>query len=211
MNRRTKMHDSNNQEGSLPDVFGKCLGMEGVNPQTIHIRSSKNTPKKDPRESEIISYATANLPLSGKLKANDRGFVYLDIADSYIYELSHFLETPGVAIPPYFDTIYGSGAHITVALNTEAHSEPLPEDLDEEIPFTITGCYFVEPENWPDMESVWFLTISAPRLSEIRINLGLPPKIEDHEFHITFAVKPRFLSIHDILSTNDQSIIIRNF
>ena len=203
-------HQSIKNTHSLPCVFGRCLGVECIDPQTINIKTPKKIPQKEPQELEILTYATKNLPLSGKLASDDRGFVYLDISNAYIYELISLLKTPTVTKPPYFDTLYKKGAHITVIPTSETPTS-IPSTLfTEEIPFTLTGCYFVEPENWLDIETVWFLTIEAPRLSEIRTSLGLLPKIDNHEFHITFAVKKRFLSIHDIFSTHNQSIVIKN-
>lgn len=201
-----------NESRSLPNTFGKCLGLESIDPQTIHIRTPKRTPVKEPAEAKILNYAATHLPLSGKLKMDDRGFIYLDLPDAYIYELVPFLDTPGVAAPPYFDTLYKAGAHITVALTSENHLPLTPALFEEQIPFTLTGCYFVEPENWLEMETIWFITVDAPRLSEIRTEMGLSPKVQGHEFHITFAVKKRFLSIHDLLiqSPENQSIIIKN-
>ena len=195
---------------NLPKNFGKCLGLETIDPLAIQIRSPKKIPKKEINEAEIIEYATENLPLSGKLVTDERGFTYLDIENEYIYELLPFLETFGATTPPYFDAIYDAGAHVSVILASEKHPPINLEDIDDDIPFTITGCYFVEPDNWPEIETIWFLTIDAPKLSEIRTQLSLSPKIQDHEFHISFAVKKRFLSIHEILSQENQSIIIKD-
>ena len=197
-------------KSTLPCIFGKCLGLETTDPLAIQIRSFKKTPQKELNELEIIDYANENLPLSGKLITDDRGFTYLDIENEYIYELLPFLETFGATNPPYFDAIYDAGAHVSVILASEIH-EPLNlENIEDDIPFHITGCYFVEPENWVEMETIWFLTIDAPKLSEIRRSVGLSDKIQDHEFHITFAVKKRFLSIHEIMSCENQTIVIKD-
>ncbi len=208
------MHIAHNQQSEekahLPNIFGKCLGLEVVDPLSIQIHSSKIIPQKEANEAEILDYANENLPLFGKLKTDERGFTYLDLENEYIYELLPFLETTGVTNPPYFDGIYSNGAHISVILASEAHSSVSSEEFEEEIPFTITGCYSVEPENWPQMETIWFLTIDAPKLSEIRTKFGLTPKIQDHEFHITIAVKKRFISIHEILTHENQTILIKD-
>lgn len=200
------------EDKSLPNLFGKCLGIEPPDPQSIHIRSPQYTPRKEVKEAEILAYARKNLPLKAPLQTDDRGFLYVKLPDSYIYELSPFLEGINISHPPYFDQIYSAGAHITVVLASENHP-PLPlEVFATEIPFTLTGCYCVEPENWPVVETVWFLTVDAPKLSDIRTQLSLSPKIQGHEFHITFAVKNRFLSIEDLLSSSQdkQSIVIKS-
>lgn len=196
---------------NLPNRFGKCLGLERVDPNTLSIHNPKMTPQKELNASEIIEYITEYLPLSGSLVTDDRGFTYLDVVNEYIYELLPFIEAPGATNPPYFDSIYGAGAHVSVILASEAPSHLPTEIYNEEISFAITDCYFVQPENWIDIETLWFLTIDAPRLSEIRSSLNLSPKIQDREFHITFAVKRRFLSIHEILTHENKTIIIKDF
>lgn len=195
---------------SLPKIFGKCLGLEKTDPSTIQICSKQKKAKKDLNENEILDYITESLPLYGNLNVDDRGFVYLSIVNEYIYEIIPFLETPGIQPPPYFDGIYQGGAHISVALISEATDLLNRELYQEEIPFSVTGCYLVEPKNWRDIETVCFLTVSSEKLSEIRQNLGLFPKILNQEFHITIGVKKRFLSIHEILSHENQSIIIKD-
>ncbi len=208
------MQEINNQQTPhtkvLPNLFGKCLGIGNKDPLSIQIKSHKCIPQKELNEFEIIDYANENLPLSGKLTTDARGFTYLAIENEYIYELLPFLETFGATNPPYFNAIYDAGAHISVILASENHSPIDLEKIEDDIPFTITGCYFVEPENWVEMEIIWFLTVDSPRLSEIRTSLGLSPKIEGHEFHITFAVKKRFISIHEILAQENQSIVIKD-
>jgi hypothetical protein len=209
-----KMQINNNQsieeKDILPRIFGKCIGLEQTDPSLIQISSWQKNPQRELNEAEIIDYAIENLPLYGNLTIDDRGFIYLDIVNEYIYELLPFLETPGVQPPPYFDGVYHGGAHISVALISEKYSSFDIQRYQEEIPFLITGCYFVEPQNWTDIETLWFLTVDSPRLSEIRQELGLSPKIAGGEFHITIGVKKRFLSIHEILTHENQSIIIKD-
>ncbi len=194
----------------LPKVFGKCLGLELTDPSLIQISSWQKNPQKEINEAEIIDYITETLPLYGNLNCDDRGFIYLDIVNEYIYELLPFLETSGVQPPPYFDGIFHNGAHVSVALISEKYLTPDIQSLQEEISFSITGCYFVEPQNWTDIEKLWFLTIDSPKLLEIREELGLSPKIDGREFNITIGVKKRFLSIHEILTHENQSIIIKD-
>jgi hypothetical protein len=194
----------------LPTSFGKCLGLQNSDSKQIDIRSDKKIPKREKNEAEIIDYISDNLPLYGKLKSDKRGFTYLDLENEYIYELLPFLETPGLAPPPYFSGIFTSGAHITAILNSELHTPLNLENFREEIPFSVTGCYFVEPENWHDIETLWYLTVDSPELSQIRNSLGLSSTIDNKHFYITFAVKKRFLSIHEILTHENQTLIIKD-
>lgn len=210
MNTQDTYNQHSEIKSALPNVFGKCLGLENKDLASIQIHSPKIIPQKELNATEILDYANENLPLYGRLRVDERGFTYLDIENEYIYELLPFLETAGATNPPYFDAIYSAGAHVSVILASEIHPPLNLEEFEEDIPFTITGCYSVEPENWLEMETIWFLTIDAPKLSMIRTNLGLSPKIQDHEFHITIAVKKRFLSIHEILMHENQTIFIKD-
>lgn len=194
----------------LPKIFGKCLGLEQTDFSGIQISSKQQNPKKDLNEEEILEYINENLPLFGNLQIDDRGFIYLSVENEYIYEILPFLEIPGVQPPPYFDGIFQGGAHISVGLISESCDTFNIEGYSEEIPFSVTGCYFREPENWRDVETIAFLTVESERLSEIREDMALSPKILNQEFHITIGVKKRFLSIHEILKHENQSIIIKD-
>jgi len=194
----------------LPNIFGKCLGIEKIDPLTIQIKSLRKKPQKEAYEAEIIEYANEALPLSGKLTTDERGFTYLALPNEYIYELLPFLENGNATSPPYFDGLHNAGAHVSVILASESHDGLDLAGFSEEIPFSLTGCYFVEPENWLEMETIWFLTIKSPNLCEIRTRLHLSPYIENKEFHITFAVKKRFFSIHELLGKENEAIFIKN-
>ncbi len=208
------MQEFNNQahlnSRELPNIFGKCLGIEKIDSLAIQIRSSKKMPQKETYEAEILEYINEALPLSGKLTTDERGFTYLALPNEYIYELLPFLENGNATNPPYFEGLHNVGAHVSVILASESHPGLDLKNFATEIPFTITGCYFVEPENWLEMETIWFLTIDAPKLSEIRTRLNLSPYIDNKEFHITFAVKKRFLSIHELLGKSNEAIVIKN-
>ncbi len=203
-------YNHNIELDSLPTTFGKCLGLHNSNPLQIDIRSEKKIPQREKNEGEILNYISENLPLYGTLKVDDRGFSYLDLENEYIYELLPFLETPGLSPPPYFSGVFTSGAHISLILNSELESPINLEKFREDLSFSVTGCYYVEPENWHDIETLWYLTVDSPELSEIRTGLGLAPTILGKQFYITFAVKKRFLSIHEIFSHENQTLIIKD-
>lgn len=164
-------------------------------------------PQVEPKAGEIIAYAEAHLPKIGKLAIDKKGYIYLSLPDDYIFELYTILGKKEACPPPYFDKELSYGAHISIVLATEIRSTPHLPTTGQMIPFTITGCYSVEPENWEEMKRVWFLTIHSPELEGIRTQLGLSPKIEDHEFHITFAVQKRYLKLTDVLVATENNAI----
>ncbi len=201
---KDKMDSSISQDLSLPSRFGKCLNFPSSNHRDLKIKETHPLPKKEPKGDELVSYVLENLKLKGKLTLDSRGFFYVDLDDRYIYELFDRLNETGAEIPPYFFP-GGYGAHISVALSSESFQrEQATSLLGTEISFTITDCYFVKPEGWEGIKRVWFLTIEAPDLSNIRKELGLSAKIHDHEFHITFAIEKDFLSLDDFISVKED-------
>ena len=193
---------SANQEfEQLPKMFGKCLF--GNTNRCRDKSGIKKAPKAhyNPAIADTISkYAKENLNKSGKLCLDDSGFIFVDVQNEYIYDLHNLLNDKKLAYPPYFSNSWSGGAHISVVLpgecNTLCHKAL---GVSREISFEITGCYSVEPENLSNIDMAWFLTINSPVLERIRVALGLTPKIDDREFHITFSVKNRFLDLTDIL------------
>lgn len=190
----------------LPKLFGKCLNIRvdtGIKRITLPI----TPPQEEAKGRELIAYAEANLPQYGKLKVDANGYIYLDLPDDYIFELYTLLGRKEADPPPYFEKPMTYGAHVSVVLATEKRPILHLPELEKEIPFTITGCYSAEPENWEEIVRVWFLTINAPLLETIRTKLGLSPKIGDHEFHITFAVQKRYLKLTDVLVETENKAI----
>jgi hypothetical protein len=205
---------SKNGAISLPRSFGKCLGNPLIDEASPpEIRLSTTLPSIEPRGEILLDYAKKSLPSIGVLKVTEEGFIYVDLPDSFIVDLYELLHKPDTFLPPYFDEEKRlCGAHISVVLETENRKALHLPEIDQEIPFSITGCYSASPENWEEVSRVWFLTIDAPILSNIRKKLGLNSKIQGNEFHITFAIQKRIMSIHDILaeraSDKDKTIIL---
>ena len=212
------MHDSENQSiesvseifTKHPLAFGKCLGLERIDSQSIQIRTPKSTPRKEAKELELLAYANQHIPQTGTVQVNDQGFIYLDISNAYIHDLIALLDIPGVIPPPYFGPLYAAGAHITIATTFENHPPLPPEMLSKEISFSLKECFVVAPQNWTEVELLWFISVEALELSHIRTALNLSPKLNGHDFHITFGVKKQFFSIHDLLGLQKESIIIKN-
>lgn len=192
---------------TLPRSFGKCLNPTDVIKPQIRTQSKDGSPRLEMKSDAIITHAKNAFSSTGQLKIDGRGFVYLDISDEIIFDLFAILDNSNTTIPPYFgDNLYG--AHISVVLASESRLNAHINLIGKELPFTITGCYSVEPENWEEVERVWFLTIDSPELSLVRTKLGLEPKIMNHDFHITFAIQKRFFSIDDLLISEKQDKIV---
>jgi len=193
------------QSENLPKSFGKCLGLT-KNLGIKKIKSKRNLLTIEPHAEKILSYAKESLPQKGILKIDSSGFIFVDLPNAYIFDLYNLLQKKEADPPPYFGA-NKTGAHISVALSSEVKSMTHILHLNEEIDFTITGCYRIEPDNLEDISNVWFLSVESSTLETIRKNLGLSSKILNHEFHITFAMQKRFMTLNDVLvATENKSI-----
>ncbi len=130
-----------------------------------------------------------NPNLTAELKQNERGFVYLDIPDEYVHSLFELCDDPKAQLPPYFGE-NRSGAHISVILTSEmlAKNGLTIADVGKKFTFRIAQMNSVKPDGWNEVDKVYFLTLSCPELESVRQRHGFSPKIQDHDFHLTFGI-----------------------
>lgn len=136
----------------------------------------------------LFNFAQQNLPHEGVLKQEVDGFLYVKIPEGYIYELIPFLSEKNVCIPPYFGEGL-VGAHITVATAEEMGSmkEAAISYLGKSISFSLVRLERLEAETLVG-SVVYCLIVDSPQISEIRKSLGLSPKLNGYDFHVTIAV-----------------------
>jgi len=175
------------------------------------LRAAKNASRKIYATDTVLE--KSQVPMIGKLKANQKGKYAI-------------LEVPKEFADAIYDAIYEEGmqkpddhAHISVMNKEEIDQLDMPlEEDDQEFAFSLGGIESCEPEGWEEMEKVWFVKCDSPQLQEVRKKYGFTPLMnEDHEFHITIAVKPvpeeiKFATISDAIQhlsdLTQQKIII---
>lgn len=137
----------------------------------------------------VIEKIEQSLSFSGEIKQSANGFVYVDISDDYIYKVFPLIASydSQAALPPYFDRKDAAGAHISFILAKE-HAKIPPEWIGKKIDFAVTGLFSVIPDGFSGAEKIYLLEVTAPELETLREQLGLNPKIDGHEFHITVAI-----------------------
>ncbi len=148
---------------------------------------------------ELFEYMESQLVHSGVLKSNGE-WVYVDLDDSYIYDLIAFIESSGFETPPYFGDEGRVGAHISVVFPDELNGQEI-EECGEIIAFLPKECQVVRylktvkerPAGFERVENICLISVEAPRLDEIRGKYGLSPK--RYEFHITIGIKPELNAI----------------
>jgi hypothetical protein len=140
---------------------------------------------------KVASNILKETDLRGEIKQQDDGFSYIKVNDKIVEGFYPMI--PEASKPPYFGAD-GIGAHVSFISSEEAEEKELAGKLKEvgkEICFKVTGLYSTNPAGWDDMKRVWFLTIEAPELKDIRKGYGLPASYngKGHKFHITVGVQ----------------------
>jgi hypothetical protein len=151
-------------------------------------------PSQLKEKNTLLEFATRSLPLFGILKQDETGFVYLDISSAYITSLSPLLQDKESEAAPYLKHFPTPGAHIPVFTAEEAELRKLStklKELGQVFHFEILDAYQLKPNDWEEMETVYFLAIKCPALEELRERYLLPPTLQSNPFQITFAVKRR--------------------
>jgi len=133
--------------------------------------------------------------LTAELKQDERGFAYLDIPDEYVDSLFELFGDKQAELPPYFGK-GRAGAHVSVILIEELGAHGLKmEDIGKKFTFRIVNMDSVKPDGWKGVNKVYFLTLSCPEIESLRVRHGLPPKINHHDFHLTFGIQKEQMSL----------------
>ncbi len=122
----------------------------------------------------------------GILKQKSDGFLYLDINNNLLNGLYKMIDENGVEKPDS-----NVGAHISVMYADEIEKIKDIKEIGESFDFSILGASSVEPHGWEEMDRVWFLEVESPGLEKLRKKYKLSPKLNGHNFHITFAVRKK--------------------
>lgn len=142
-------------------------------------------------QTKLLHWKNTRHPVcTAEIKQDARGFVYLDIPDEYLGELLAMTGDPKAELPPYFGKDR-AGAHISVIAADEG-GRPLtlrPQDVGKKVSFQIVHVDAVKPDGWKGMKKVHFVTVRSPELQDFRTQYGLSPKLDGHDFHITFGVE----------------------
>ncbi len=138
---------------------------------------------------DLVEYAQTNFPQKGKLQQASSGMVYVKVSDGYIHTIFPMIKEKNLTLPPYFSG-NNVGAHITVITAKEMKQIHSPiQGLGKEISFKVTNFSSVQPENWKGISKVYYFEVESKELETVRTSAGLPPKILDHDFHITVALE----------------------
>jgi hypothetical protein len=127
----------------------------------------------------------------GTLKSN-KGYIYLKVDDGLFEPFLNMLNNEKAIHPdedPNKTEDKKIGAHISVVRKNENNDLDIKE-IGQEFSFSLTGAKHVKPDGWDEVKKVYFLTVDSPELEDLRKKYKLSPKINDHDFHITFSIIP---------------------
>lgn len=160
--------------------------------------------KVDTVQTHILEMAKS-LPMTGVLKIKENGYAYLDVSNEYITKLFPNLILDGHLRPTHS---FGSeeGAHITVVSDKE-EAQGIENELGKSFTFTIKELRVIEVtktyyETRYDMRTTvsgyrWVLAVESDELEELRIQYGLSPLLNRHDFHITIGFEVPFCRINN--------------
>jgi len=127
-----------------------------------------------------------SVPMTGKLncKQDSGSYIVLDVPKDFADSIYEAIKEEGMERPEY-------APHISVMTDEEHKKVGDIEECGKEYTFTVERIDSVDPDDWDEMEKVWFVMCKCPDLEKLREKYGLTPLPNgDHEFHITIGVRP---------------------
>ncbi len=133
----------------------------------------------------VLEMAQERLSPVGTLQMAPNGLVYVKVSDHYIHEALKILNDPAIESPPYFGE-GRVGAHITAFTTKESNSHNLflPQ-LEQPVAFAVTDFDAVDVGG----KRIYYYKVDVPQVELIRMSNGFPPKIVNHDFHITVGIR----------------------
>ena len=138
--------------------------------------------------------ATPAYNLTGRLYLSsheDKPWLLLSVPNALVRGVFDAMHEPGVELP--LDREGRLNAHISVIRPEEIELVGGPDkfinDRGKPFRYTISRLMEVEPDGWPEMAKVWFLTVHSVDMQMLRRSHGLTslPKDGKFDFHITVA------------------------
>jgi len=133
----------------------------------------------------VLEYT--NIPMQGVLKmpVDDDGYVVLTVPEGFVTSVFQAIHQPNME--------RGSNkAHISVFTDEELKQIGIIKEAGQTFEYTLGSVQSCDPDNWDEMEKVFFIECKSSQLEALRKSYDLPAKMfGKHEFHITVAVIPK--------------------
>lgn len=144
-----------------------------------------------PVENEQLIELASRVDAIGQLKLRSNGYVYVDVDDSFVEELSPLLDV-SENFEPLETGDRKLGAHISVFYEDEMIKHEIwdLEEAGEWFTFEVKALHYVDLKRSTGPKRCWFITVDSPALQRLRIKYGLKPKLQGYDFHITLGYEP---------------------
>jgi hypothetical protein len=177
-------------------------GFSVLNEQTWRVDEYADTPEYQAGNAFGWLYrgnkqAATNHLLVGRLYVAKSGWLLLSVPNALVRGVYDALSAPGAELPkagllnvPNVDADIVN-AHISV-MNADEVAKIGPENINERghmFGYSLGTLKEISPRNIDGISKVWAIQVSSPELSAIRRTYGLSPLLNDHQFHITVAVR----------------------
>lgn len=139
-------------------------------------------------EHDEILLTAAKVDAVGQLKLKSNGFVYLDVDNQLIDQIWHNIPFQG-EFKPTPTKPKKMGAHISVIYEDEMIAKEIWNlaEAGEWFTFDVKELRYVDRKTPKGKIRLWLLAVDAPALQRLRMNYGLKPKLQGHDFHISIG------------------------
>lgn len=128
----------------------------------------------------------------GILKQKPNGYLYIEVSRDFIAETLPLIAAQSKIVPPqHYTSKKGIGAHISVMYENEQILNEIWQiyELGQEFTFTVMELRTVKLNKNNKVKKLWLIAVAAPELEKLRESYGLPPQLNNHDFHITLGTQ----------------------
>lgn len=139
-------------------------------------------------EDASILSTVAKVDAVAQLHLKNNGFVYLNVNNQFVDDISPLLPLKG-KFTPVSTKAKSMGAHISVMYEDELIGKGIWElsEAGQWFNFDVKEVRYVDRKTDKGRSRLWLLAVEAPGLERLRQNYHLKPKLQGHEFHITLG------------------------
>ncbi len=129
--------------------------------------------------------------LTGALYLSSTGYLLLAVPNALVRGIFAAMHEPGVELPPGPNG-EPFAAHITVMAKSEVDmiGADMISERGKRYTYTLGRLMMVEPDNWPGVARVYYVTVFSPELQTLRRSYGLSglPHDGEYAFHVTCGI-----------------------
>jgi hypothetical protein len=132
----------------------------------------------------------AKVDAIGQLCLKNNGFVYLNVSNQFIDDITPVLPLNG-EFHATSTKVKKMGAHISTIYEDEMIKKGIwnLQEAGEWFTFEVRELRYVDRKTKTGKSRLWLLAADCPGLERLRTNYNLKPKLQGHDFHITLGTE----------------------